>query len=54
MTRVRAARFAWLYAEQDAYGSSGALFWNLGPELAGGSHDVNPGTPLTWTVIQDQ
>ena len=41
---VRAERYAWLYDEQDTYGSDGALFWNLGLEEAGGSHDVNPAT----------
>ena len=48
----RAGRYAWLYAEQDAYGSDGALFWNLGLEEAGGSHDVNPATPQTWAEVQ--
>lgn len=49
---TRADRYAWLYDEQATYGSSGALFWNLGLEEAGGSHDVNPATPLTWGVVQ--
>ena len=48
---VRASRYAWLYDEQATYGSSGALFWNLGPELSGGSHDANPSTPITWDVV---
>ena len=47
----RADDFRWLYAEQQAYGSAGAMFWNLGPQVAGGSHDVNPGTPLTWAAV---
>ena len=50
---VRASRYEWLYNEQKTFGSSGALFWNLGPEVAGGSHDANPYTPLTWNVIVD-
>jgi probable HAF family extracellular repeat protein len=48
---VRASRYRWLYDEQQPYGSDGALFWNLGPEVAGGSHDANPSTALTWTAI---
>jgi len=48
---TRASRYGWLYEEQYTYGSSGALFWNLGPEVAGGSHDANPSTPITWSVI---
>lgn len=32
--------------------SAGIAFWNLGPEVAGGSHDVNPGTPATWAVVK--
>ncbi len=31
--------------------SAGVAFWNLGPEVAGGSHDVNPMTPATWAVV---
>ena len=49
---VRAGYFHAIYAEQAQYGSDGALFWNLGPESAGGSHDVNPSTPLTWAEVQ--
>jgi plastocyanin len=48
---VRASRYRWLYDEQQPNGSDGALFWNLGPEVAGGSHDANPSTPLTWNAI---
>ncbi len=42
---TRAGYYHWLYQEQDQYGSDGAMFWNLGPESSGGSHDVNPGRP---------
>jgi hypothetical protein len=28
------------------------MFWNLGLEEAGGSHDVHPSTPQTWSVVQ--
>jgi Tol biopolymer transport system component len=31
--------------------SAGVAFWNLGPEVAVSSHDVNPGTPATWTAV---
>ncbi len=48
----RASYFTWLFAQQEASGSAGALFWNLGPEAAGGSHDVNPGTPQTWNEVR--
>ena len=48
----RASHFTWMFAQQEAYGSAGAMFWNLGPEVAGGSHDVNPGTPLTWNEVR--
>ena len=49
---TRADYFQWLYDRQDEYGSSGAAFWNLGVELAGGTFDVNPSTPETWLVVQ--
>ena len=32
--------------------AAGVAFWNLGAEVAGASHDVNPGTPATWAVVQ--
>jgi endo-1,4-beta-mannosidase len=32
--------------------SAGAVFWNLGAELAPASHDVNPDTPLTWAAVR--
>jgi endo-1,4-beta-mannosidase len=49
---TRAGYYEWLYDEQATYGSDGALFWNLGFEASGGSHDVNPSTPQTWAVVQ--
>jgi endo-1,4-beta-mannosidase len=49
---TRAGHYEWLYDEQSTYGSDGALLWNLGFEQAGGSHDVNPSTPETWSVVQ--
>ena len=33
--------------------SAGVAFWNLGSEVAGGSHDVNPSTPATWAAVVD-
>ena len=50
----RAGYYAWLYDEQTTYGSDGALFWNLGLEQGGESHDVNPSTPLTWAEVQGE
>jgi endo-1,4-beta-mannosidase len=32
--------------------SAGAAFWNLGAEVDPASHDVNPQTPATWSVVQ--
>jgi hypothetical protein len=51
---VRANWFADVYGIQSTRRSSGAAFWNLGPELpsSGASFDVNPGTPLTWNVVR--
>jgi hypothetical protein len=40
-----------VYDIQSARGSSGAAFWNLGSEVADGSHDVNPNTPATWAAV---
>jgi len=51
---TRAGYYRWLFNEQVTYGSAGAVVWNLGPESAGGSHDVNPGTPLTWAELLAQ
>jgi endo-1,4-beta-mannosidase len=47
----RARRFEWAYEQQRSLESAGAAFWNLGPDVAGSSHDVNPWTPLTWDVV---
>jgi probable HAF family extracellular repeat protein len=33
--------------------SAGIAFWNLGPEVADGSHDVNASTPATWAAVLD-
>ncbi len=33
--------------------AAGVAFWNLGPQVAAGSHDVNAGTPATWAAVID-
>ena len=32
--------------------AAGVAFWNLGTEVDPASHDVNPDTPATWAVVQ--
>jgi hypothetical protein len=49
---TRAGYYEWLYQRQLDYGSTGAAFWNLGFELAGGTFDVGPQTPDTWAAVQ--
>ena len=51
---TRAGYFTWVYDEAASHGSDGELFWNLGFEVAGGSHDVNAATPATWAVVRGQ
>jgi hypothetical protein len=48
----RAGYFRSVIAQARANGSAGVAFWNLGPEVVGGSHDVNPSTPLTWGTVK--
>lgn len=48
------AKLDWIYDRQVEYGSAGSLFWNLGPEGAPGTFDVNPSSPLTWARIQEE
>jgi endo-1,4-beta-mannosidase len=51
---TRASEFQDMYNLGRRYGAAAIIFWNLGPELSPSSHEVNPGTPLTWhTVIQN-
>lgn len=59
-TYTEADRGAWfrnVYAIQRNPGagvpSAGVAFWNLGSEVAAGSHDVNPSTPATWAAVID-
>jgi hypothetical protein len=45
-----------MYGLQSRYAAAGVGFWNLGTTVAstGGvtdTHDVNPSTPLTWSVV---
>lgn len=47
----RAAAFQAMFDLLRAYAASGMLFWNLGPEVAPVSYDVNSETPLVWEVI---
>jgi hypothetical protein len=48
----RAHLFAQALAELRSEHVAGLAFWNLGYELAPGSFEVNPSTPLTFSVIQ--
>ncbi len=48
----RAKAFAKTYKLAESSQSEGALFWNLGPENAPESHDVNPSHSLVWEDIQ--
>jgi len=51
---TRASEFQNMYNLGRRYGAAAIIFWNLGPEMGPSSHEVNPGTPLTWhTVIQN-
>jgi hypothetical protein len=49
---MRAIAFAKTYTLAQSSDSAGALFWNLGPENAETSHDVNPDQPLVWQEVQ--
>lgn len=49
---TRAAWFQERFRSRQTLGLAGAGFWNLGPEVKPGTFDVNPGTPLTWSVVQ--
>jgi hypothetical protein len=53
---ARAADFSAMYGLQSRYAAAGVGFWNLGTTVAGtggvtATHDVNPSTPLTWSVV---
>ncbi|WP_436524123.1 cellulase family glycosylhydrolase [Actinoplanes sp. HUAS TT8] len=49
---TRAALFQDRYRDWYRYGLAGIGFWNFGPEVTAVSHDVNPGTPLTWATVR--
>src|SRR5579875_17999 len=50
--QARAAAYTDIFARAQAAGAAGVGFWNLGPEIAPGSFEVNPSTPLTWAEVQ--
>jgi Cellulase (glycosyl hydrolase family 5) len=47
----RAAAFQNMYTLGKQFGATAIVFWNLGPEVASTSYEVNPNTPLTWNTI---
>jgi len=47
----RAADFQNMYTLGKQFGATAIVFWNLGPEVASTSYEVNPNTPLTWNTI---
>ena len=47
----RAADFQNMYTLGKQFGATAIVFWNLGPEKASTSYEVNPDTPLTWNTI---
>jgi endo-1,4-beta-mannosidase len=49
---TRASEFQNMYSLGRQYNATSMIFWNLGPEINSSSYEVNPGTPLTWKVIQ--
>jgi hypothetical protein len=48
----RAQEFTAVFQLCQQAGAAGIIFWNLGPEVAPQSFDVNAQTPLTWQAIQ--
>jgi hypothetical protein len=50
--QTRAEAYRNMYQQQQINHMSGTIFWNLGPEVAPNSFDVNPSTPLTWATVQ--
>jgi hypothetical protein len=49
----RAHLFAQNYALAKSLNFAGIVFWNLGYQLASTSYEVNPSTPLTFAVVQN-
>ena len=47
----RSANFQNMFALGRQFGVTCIIFWNLGPEIASSSYEVNPNTPLTWNTI---
>jgi endo-1,4-beta-mannosidase len=51
---TRASEFQNMYNLGKQYNATTMIFWNLGPEIASSSYEVNPNTPFTWnTIIQN-
>jgi hypothetical protein len=48
---ARAAAYTRIMRVNDASGSAGTAFWNLGPETIPASFDVNPSSPLLWQAV---
>jgi len=49
---ARADAFAAMYTAGARYRASAMIFWNIGPEVASDSYDVNPRLPRVWRVVQ--
>ncbi|MBV9615346.1 MAG: cellulase family glycosylhydrolase [Ktedonobacteraceae bacterium] len=49
---TRASEFQNMYSLGKQYNATSMIFWNLGPEVASSSYEVNTNTPLTWNIIQ--
>ena len=47
----RSANFQNMFVLGRQFGITCIIFWNLGPEVASSSYEVNPNTPLTWNTI---
>jgi hypothetical protein len=48
---ARSVEFQNQYSLSAQYGAAGTLFWNLGPQDAGETYDVNQNTPVTWSTV---
>lgn len=51
--QARADHFNLVYGRASQYNVVGVGLWNLGPELAPSSYEVNPQTPLAFAAIQN-
>lgn len=48
---VRAQSFAQVYSAAQSHQAIGAIFWNMGSQMANLTYDVNPQTPQTWLTV---